>query len=388
MLKVYLNKNEEKEKLNGYPWIFNNEINRFDGEIKSGEVCEVRTFENKFLCYGFLNTSSKIMVRILTLNENEKVDEAFFEKRIVDAIEHRKNIGFYETCRLIFSEADFLPGLVVDKYGDYLCIQISSLGIEAIRDMIIKLLIKHVSPKGIYERSDSPSRLKEGLELKTGKVYGDFNPKVLAYENGVKFYVDMENGQKTGYFLDQKMNREMVKFYSKDRVVLDCFSNVGGFALQAAKNGAKKVLATDISALACEEIKANAELNNFSNVEVLKCDVFDFLRDKNNYNVFDTIILDPPAFTKDKDSVKNAIKGYKEINLQALKMIKRGGYLLTFSCSQHMKPDMFLAMLEEAGRDSKRTIQFVDFRVQAMDHLMLLSGDEKLYLKCVVLRVL
>ena len=388
MLIVYLNKNEEKEKLEGYPWIFNNEVNHFDGEIKSGDVCEVKTLDNRFVAYGWLNTSSKIMVRILSLNKEDKIDEEFYRRRIIDAVEHRKNIGFYDTCRLIFSEADFLPGLVVDKYGDYLCIQISSLGIEMIKDMIIKLLVEIVNPKGIYERSDSPSRLKEGLELSTGIIYGDFNPKVMATENGVKFYVDMENGQKTGYFLDQKMNREMVKFYSKDRVVLDCFSNVGGFALQAAKNGAKHVIATDISGLACEEIMNNAKLNGFTNIEAVKCDVFNFLRDKENYNKFDTIILDPPAFTKDKDSVKNATKGYKEINLQAMKMIKRGGYLLTFSCSQHMKPDMFLSMLEEAAKDSKRTIQFVDFRVQAMDHLMLLSGDEKLYLKCVVLRVL
>jgi len=388
MLKVYLNRNEEKEKLNGYPWIFNNEINRFDGEIKSGEVCEVRTFENKFLCYGFLNTSSKIMVRILTLNENEKINEEFFEKRIIDAIEHRKNIGFYETCRLIFSEADFLPGLVVDKYGEYLCIQISSLGIEYIRDMIIKLLIKHVSPKGIYERSDSPSRLKEGLELKTGIVYGDFNPKVLATENGVKFYVDMENGQKTGYFLDQKLNRDNIKYYCNNKDVLDCFSNVGGFALNACKNGAKSVLACDISSLACSEILENAKLNGFTNLKTKCCDVFDLLRSDEIKNKFDCIVLDPPAFTKSKDTVKKAYKGYKEINLQAIKAIKAGGYLLTFSCSQHMTPDLFLQMVKDAAIDAKRKVQFIDFRIQSPDHPALITSDDELYLKCVILRVL
>ncbi|MBR4496538.1 MAG: class I SAM-dependent rRNA methyltransferase [Acholeplasmatales bacterium] len=389
MLNIILNKNEEKEKLEGFPWIFNNEIYSFDGIIKNGEVVKVLTFDKKFLCYGFLNTSSKIMVRILSMDENEIIDKEFFKKRILDAIEHRNNLNFKDSnCyRLVFSEADFLPGLVVDKYADYLCIQISSLGMELIKKDIIDILVELLNPKGIYERSDVSSRAKEGLEEFKGIVYGEFNPRVQVLENGIKFYVDMENGQKTGYFLDQKLNRDNIKYYCNGKDVLDCFSNVGGFALNAAKNGAKSVLACDISALACSEIEQNAKLNNFNNLKTKCCDVFDLLRSEEIKNKFDCIVLDPPAFTKSKDTIKKAYKGYKEINLQAIKAIKKGGYLLTFSCSQHMTPDLFLQMVKDALVDSKRKAQFIEFKVQSPDHPSLFSSEEQLYLKCVVLRV-
>ena len=390
MLKVILNKNEEKEKLEGFPWIFNNEINSFDGEIKNGGIVKVLTFEKKFLCYGFLNTSSKIMIRILSLNENDIIDKNFFKERIKCAISHRENINFIDSncCRLVFSEADFLPGLVVDKYGDYLCIQISSLGMEFIKNDIIDILVELLNPKGIYERSDVSSREKEGLEEFKGIIYGDFNPRVLVLENGIKFYVDMENGQKTGYFLDQKLNRDNIKYYCKDKDVLDCFSNVGGFALNACKNGAKSVVACDISKLACQEIEENAKLNGFNNLKTKCCDVFDLLRSNEIVNKYDCIVLDPPAFTKSKDTVKKAYKGYKEINLQAIKAIKSGGYLLTFSCSQHMTPDLFLNMIKEAIVDSKRKAQFIEFKVQSPDHPALFSSEEQLYLKCIILRIL
>ena len=388
MLEVVLNKNEEIEKKEGFPWVYNNEVSAFIGEIKNGEVCKVLSFNKEFIGYGFLSTSSKIMVRFLSYNENEIFDENFYERRIRLALSHRQNLGFTNTYRLIFSEADFLPGLIVDKYGDYLCCQFLCLGMDKIKDLIIKLLIKVMNPKGIYERSDSPVRLKEDLEEVKGPLYGDFNPRVEVVENDIRFIVDLENGQKTGYFLDQKMNRDNLKYYAKDKTVLDCFSNVGGFALHAAKYGAKEVLACDISSLACKEILNNAKLNNFNQIHVECRDVFDILKKDENINKFDLIVLDPPAFTKSKETVKKAYFGYRSINIQAMKIIKSGGYLMSFSCSQHMTPDLFLNMIKEASILSKRTVQFLDFRIQSPDHPALINSNEQLYLKCVILRVI
>ena len=389
MLEVYLNKNEEKEKLDGFPWIFNNEINHFNGNIVNGDVVKVLTSENKFVAYGFINTASKIMVRILSLNEDEVINEEFFRNRIKYAISHRLNMNFKDSnCyRLIFAEADFLPGLIVDKYADYLSVQFLCLGMDKIKDMLVKILVEETKCKGIYERGDVEVRHKEGLEIKKGFLYNEFNPRIEVLENGIKFIVDVENGQKTGYFLDQKFNRDIIKLYSKDATVLDCFSNVGGFALHACKYGAKEVCAVDISKKACDDILVNAKLNNFNQMKVICEDTFNVLRDPSYSNYFSTINLDPPAFTKSKDSVKKAYKGYKEINLQAIKMIKSGGYLLTFSCSQHMTPDLFMEMLRDAIHDSKRKVQFIDFRIQSPDHPSLMNSEEQLYLKCVILRV-
>ena len=389
MLEVYLNKNEEKEKIDGFPWIFNNEVNHFKGNINNGEVVKVLTFEGNFVAYGFINTASKIMVRILSLDESEVIDEEFFRRRIKYAISHRINMHLDNSnCyRLIFAEADFLPGLIVDKYADYLSVQFLCLGMDKIKDTLVKILVEETKCKGIYERGDVEVRHKEGLEIKKGFLYNEFDPRIEVLENGIKFIVDVENGQKTGYFLDQKFNRDIIRLYAKDKTVLDCFSNVGGFALHACKYGAKEVCAVDISKKACDDILVNAKLNNFNQMKVVCEDTFNVLRDSQYYNYFDTIVLDPPAFTKNKDSVKKAYKGYKEINLQALKMIKSGGYLLTFSCSQHMTPDLFMEMLRDAIHDSKRKVQFIDFRIQAPDHPSLMNSEEQLYLKCVILRV-
>ena len=262
------------------------------------------------------------------------------------------------------------------------------MGIELRKEMIVKLLIEIINPLGIYERSDVSVRKKEGLEEFKGIIYGDFNPLVEIEENGIKMYVDLENGQKTGYFLDQKFNRKNLENYCKDRIVLDCFSHTGGFALHASKYKAKEVVAVDISQKAVEDIRRNATLNNFDNIEAVQFDVFDFLRQEENKNRFDCIVLDPPAFTKNKETVEKAYRGYKDINLQALKIIKENGFLLTFSCSQHMTPALFLQMLEDASVDSKRQVQLVDFRIQSPDHPTLLGSDESLYLKCAILHVL
>ena len=386
MLNVILNKNEEKEKLEGFPWIFNNEINSFDGNIVNGEVVKVLTIDKRFVCYGFLNTNSKIMVRVLSLNEDDVIDREFFKNRMKYAIDHRLKLGWNAT-RLIFSEADFLPGLVVDKYGDYLSVQFMSLGMDKIKNMIVELLVELTNCKGIYERSDMPVREKEGLEQVKGFLYGKFNPRVECEEDGIKFIVDIENGQKTGYFLDQKLNRDILRLYAKDSYVLDAFSNVGGFALHACKYGALHVDACDISQRACDEIMNNAKLNDYNQLEAKCVDVFDYLRDESNKDKYDLIVLDPPAFSKNKESLKKAYRGYKEINMTAMKIIKSGGYLLTFSCSQHMTPDLFMQMVNEAARDAKRTVQFLDFRIQSPDHPALLQSEDQLYLKCMILRV-
>lgn len=387
MLKVFLNKNEEKRLLRGHPWVFNNEVNRFEGEIKAGCICDVYSFDSRFIGRGFFNSNSKIMVRLLSRTQ-EEIDENFFRNLITKAWAYRKSLGLTNSCRVIFSEADKIPGLIVDKYGEYLSIQILSLGIELRKEMIVKLLIEIINPLGIYERSDVSVRKKEGLEEFKGIIYGDFNPLVEIEENGIKMYVDLENGQKTGYFLDQKFNRKNLENYCKDRIVLDCFSHTGGFALHASKYKAKEVVAVDISQKAVEDIRRNATLNNFDNIEAVQFDVFDFLRQEENKNRFDCIVLDPPAFTKNKETVEKAYRGYKDINLQALKIIKENGFLLTFSCSQHMTPALFLQMLEDASVDSKRQVQLVDFRIQSPDHPTLLGSDESLYLKCAILHVL
>jgi 23S rRNA (cytosine1962-C5)-methyltransferase len=232
-----------------------------------------------------------------------------------------------------------------------------------------------------------PVREKEGLEQVKGFLYGQFNPRVECEEDGIRFIVDIENGQKTGYFLDQKLNRDILRFYANDSYVLDAFSNVGGFALHACKYGAKHVDACDISQRACDEIMNNAKLNGYTQLEAKCVDVFDYLRDEANKNKYDLIVLDPPAFSKNKDTIKKAYRGYKEINIQAMKLIKSGGYLLTFSCSQHMTPDLFMQMVSEAAHDAKRQVQFLDFRIQSPDHPALLQSEEQLYLKCMILRI-
>lgn len=386
MLKVYLNRNEEENVLNGFPWIYNNEVHHFEGPIENGKVCSVYTLDSIFVAYGFFNIHSKIMIRILTLHEEDCINQAFFKKRIEYAIAHRKTLNWQAT-RLIFSEADFLPGLVVDQYGPYLSVQFMCLGMELIKKDIVDILIEVTHCKGIYERSDMPVREKEGLPQVKGFLYQSFDPRVEIEENGIHFIVDLENGQKTGYFLDQKLNRDMVRLYVKDKEVLDCFSNIGGFALHACKYGARHVDACDISNKACEDILLNAKRNGFTNLNVICTDVFDYLRSDKMHNKYDVIILDPPAFTKDKTTIKKAYKGYKEINLQALKWIKSGGYLLTFSCSQHMTAPLFFEMIKEAAHDAKRQVQFLDFRIQAPDHPALLDSQEQFYLKCLVLRV-
>lgn len=388
MYTVTLKKNEEKKIINGFPWVYANEVLKTEGKGEQGGVAEVRAFDGRFVGKGFINHLSKIFVRILTL-KNEIIDADFFRERIKVADDYRRELGYSDNYRAVFSESDGLSGLVVDKYGDYLSVQILSLGMEKIKTDIVNILVDIYNPKGIYERSDAAVRLKEGLKERKGYLYGgEFPTTVTIEENGIKMLVDMENGQKTGYFLDQKENRDNLKHYVKGKTVLDCFCNVGGFSLCAAKYGASEVTAADISQTALDLVRKNAELNGF-NVDTVCGDAFELLRSyKREKRKFGVVILDPPAFTKSADTVKQAVKGYKDINVTGLKIVERGGYLITCSCSQHLSVQGFLNMINESVFESGVRAKLVEFRTQGKDHATLIGTEQSLYLKVAVLKIL
>ena len=388
MYNVILKKNEEKRILRGEPWVYANEVMKIEGSGKQGDVCRVLSFDGRFIALGYINHLSKIIVRVLSYKECE-INYDFFYNRILDAVNYRKALGYNDNYRAVFGEADFLPALIVDKYGKFLSCQFLSLGMEKRKDMIVDILVKIFSPDGIYERSDVPVRKKEGLPEFKGVLYGEVPDRVCICENGLKILVDLKEGQKTGYFLDQKENRDNLKRYVKDKRVLDCFCNVGGFSLCAAKGGAKKVYSADISESALNIVKENAELNGFSDViKTVQGDVFELLRDyKKQEEKFDVIVLDPPAFAKTADAVKDGLRGYKDINVQALKLLNKGGILVTCSCSQHISVNMFTNMLFEAAENAGVAVKLVELRTQSRDHASLLGFDESLYLKSVVLYV-
>jgi 23S rRNA (cytosine1962-C5)-methyltransferase len=386
--KIHLKPTEEIRINQGHPWVFNNEIDKIDGTIISGEIALVFSSKNEFVGKGFLNTSSKIFVRILSRIQDEIIDENFFKNLIETSNNSRKSLGYSNSYRVLFGESDGIPGLIIDKYGDYLSIQILSLGIDLRKEMFIKILVDIFDPKGIYERSDISVRKKEGLELFKGVIYGEVPTSVMIKENELNMEIDIINGQKTGSFLDQQDNHNALKPYVKNKTVLDCFSHIGGFGLHAAYYQAKSVTCLDISDHAVTQIERNAKLNHFNQVKAIKANVFDQLRlyDANNEK-FDVVILDPPAFAKKNEDIKKAYKGYKDINLSALKIINPNGYLMTCSCSHYMTPSLFLEVLMDASHDAKRITQMVEFRIQGKDHPALLGSDESLYLKCVILRV-
>ena len=386
--KIYLKPKEEIRIIQGHPWVYNNEIERIDGTIKSGDIAYVYSYKNTFVGKGFLNTSSKIFVRVLSRDENEVIDEQFFTEIIKKSNQSRIDLGYKNSYRVLFGEADGIPGFIVDKYDEYLSIQILSLGIDLRKDMFIRILVSIFNPKGIYERSDVPVRKKEGLELFKGVIYGDVPDIITIKENDLLMEIDLKNGQKTGSFLDQQDNHNAIKPYVKNKTVLDCFSHIGGFGLHAAYHGASEVTCLDISEHAVSQIEKNAKLNKLNHVKAIKSDVFDALRTYQNSNQkFDMVILDPPAFAKKIEDVKKAYQGYKDINLQALKIINPNGYLMSCSCSHYMSPSLFLEMLMDASNDAKRITQMVEFRIQGKDHPALIGSDESLYLKCVILRV-
>lgn len=388
MTNIILKKGEEDRLLAGQLWIYDNEIDYADDEFLPGDIVEVYSSKNRFMGRGYINPFSKISVRLLTRNR-EEIDREFFKKRIQEAWDYRRMLGYDINCRVVFGEADFLPALIVDKYGDYLSIQTLALGMEIRKDMIVDILEEIFQPKGIYERNDVPVREKEGLPQQKGFLLGEFDTTVEIVENGVKMYVDIENGQKTGYFLDQKENRAALKNYVKGKRVLDTFSHTGGFALHAALYGAASVEAVDISAHATEFIQKNADLNGFTNLSTITANVFDLLTEyAEKGKKYDVIILDPPAFCKTRSAQKNAYRGYKDINLRAMKMVEDGGILMTCSCSHYMYTDLFLSMLKEAAADAKKDIRIIEHRIQSKDHPVGLNADESLYLKCFILQVL
>lgn len=387
MYTVTLKRNEEKKVLNGYPWIFANEVQKIEGKDKQGSVAEVKAFDGRYVGKGFINHHSKIIVRMLT-TKSEEINKDFFEERIKIADEGRRELGYNDNYRVVFGESDNLPGLIVDKYGDKLSVQFLSLGMEVVKNDVIDILVKRFAPSTIYERSDVAIREKEGLPLKKGVIYGKNETQSIIVENGLKLIVDLENGQKTGYFLDQKENRDDLKFYVKDKTVLDCFCNEGGFSLCAKKYGAKEVTAIDISKTAIELVEKNARLNALE-INTRVADVFEALREyRKSVEKFGVIVLDPPAFTKTADTVKAGYKGYKDINANALKLVEKGGYLVTCSCSQHLTLPLFLQMIKESVFESGVRAKLVELRTQGKDHAVCIGYDESLYLKVAVIKVL
>lgn len=388
MYIVYLKKNEEKRIIKGEPWIFANEVLKIEGAGKQGDVCRVNAFDGRFIALGYINHLSKIIVRVLSYKE-EAIDRDFFKRRIQAALNFRKSLGYSSAYRVVFGESDFLPGLIVDKYGEYLSCQFLTLGIEKRKEMLVDILVEIFNPKGIYERSDVPVRKKEGLEERTGLLYGEVPDEVEIFENGLKILVDLKHGQKTGYFLDQKENRVEVGRYAEGKRVLDCFCNVGGFSLCAAKCGASEVVAADVSRTALDSVEKNAEINNLSHIiHTVNADVFSLLREYRKANEkFDLIILDPPAFTKSKDTVSDALRGYKDINVQAFKLLSPGGLLVTNSCSQHISVNAFLDMISKSALESGVTVKLLALRGQGRDHASIIGFEESLYLKTAILYV-
>lgn len=387
MYTVTLKRNEEKKVLNGYPWIFANEVQKIEGKDKQGSVAEVKAFDGRYVGKGFINHHSKIIVRMLT-TKSEEINKDFFAEKIKIADEGRRELGYNDNYRVVFGESDNLPGLIVDKYGDKLSVQFLSLGMEVIKNDIVDILVKRFAPSAIYERSDVAIREKEGLLLKKGVIYGKNETQSIIVENGLKLIVDLENGQKTGYFLDQKENRDDLKFYVKDKTVLDCFCNEGGFSLCAKKYGAKEVTAIDISKTAIKLVEKNAKLNDLE-IKTRVADVFEALREyRKSGEKFGVIVLDPPAFTKTADTVKAGYKGYKDINANALKLVEKGGYLVTCSCSQHLTLPLFLQMIKESVFESGVRAKLVELRTQGKDHAVCIGYDESLYLKVAVIKVL
>ena len=370
-----------------HPWIYANEVARVEGKDKQGSIACVRAADGRLVGYGFINHLSKILVRILSRTD-AVFDSAFFAERIGKADDFRRNLGYGNAYRVVFGESDFLPGLIVDKYGDYLSVQFLCLGMQVRKQMLLDILVQRFAPKGIVERSDVAVREKEGLPLYKGVVYGTVPDCVPIFENGSLLYVDLLQGQKTGYFLDQAANRQAIMRYAAGKRVADCFCNVGGFSMCAAKAGAMSVDAVDVSAQALEYVARSAAANGYNNVTPIQADVFDWLRGKRKQGAaYDVIVLDPPAFTKSKDTVAQGIAGYKDINISALKLLAPGGILVTCSCSQHLTMPLFLSMLTDSVSQAGVSAKLLDIRMQGADHACLVGADEALYLKVAVLQL-
>ena len=391
---VTLKKGEGRFLKSGGMWIFDNEIDSVMGSFVNGDIVLVHDFDGYPMGKGFINTNSKIVIRMLTRDEHIRIDDAFMEKRVRDAWEYRKKVSDTGCCRVIFGEADFLPGLVVDKFSDVLVVQSLALGIDKWKEKIVELLKKVLAEdgimiRGVYERSDVKVRRQEGMELHKGFIGPEFEMPVLIEENGVRYEVDVQDGQKTGFFLDQKYNRLAIQKICRGAKVLDCFTHTGSFALNAGIAGADSVTGVDASELAVGQAARNAKLNGLEDrVKFICRDVFELLPElEAQGEKFDVVILDPPAFTKSRNSIKNAVKGYREINLRAMKLVKDGGFLATCSCSHFMDYELFTQTIGQAAKNVHKRLRQVEFRTQAPDHPILWAADESYYLKFYIFQV-
>ena len=391
---VTLKKGEGRTLKAGGMWVFDNEIASILGTFENGDIVNIHDFDGYFMGYGYINTNSKILVRLLSRDENTIIDEGFFEKRIRDAWEYRKTTVDTSSCRVIFGEADFLPGLVVDKYEDVLVVECLALGMEQFKETIVELLKEVLAEdgirvRGVYERSDASERKKEGLPKVKDFIGEPFDTNVEIVENGVHYMVDVVNGQKTGFFLDQKYNRLAMQRICKGKRVLDCFTHMGTFALNAGIAGALDVTGLDISEYAVSQATENARRNGLEDTVHFRCaNVLDELpKLAAAGEKYDVVILDPPAFTKSRQATKNAIKGYREINMKGLKLVKDGGYLATCSCSHFMTQELLAKTVKEAAKATHKRLRQVEFRTQAADHPILWAADESYYLKFFIFQV-
>ncbi len=391
---VTLKQGEGRSFKAGGLWIYDNEIESIRGTFKNGAIVTVHDFNGYPLGRGFINQNSKIRVRMMTRDAAQEIDSAFLERRVRAAWEYRKKTVDTSACRVIFGEADFLPGLVIDKFADVLVVESLALGIDKMKLEIVELLKKvlledGIAIRGVYERSDAKERLKEGMDRIKGFIGPEFNTDVEIVENGVRYIVDVKDGQKTGFFLDQKYNRLAMQRLCKDAEVLDCFTHTGSFALNAGIAGAKHVLGVDASELAVAQARENAALNGLSDTVEFRCaDVFDLLPTlEAEGRQFDVVILDPPAFTKSRNSIKNAVKGYREINLRGMRLVCDGGFLATCSCSHYMNAELFAQTIGQAARNAHCRLRQVEFRTQSPDHPILWSADESYYLKFYIFQV-
>lgn len=391
---VTLRKGEGRTIKAGGMWVFDNEIASVTGEYENGDMVSIHDFDGYFLGTGFINENSKIRVRLMSRKKGQEIDRAFLEMRVRAAWEYRKKTVDTSSCRIIFGEADYFPGLVVDKFSDVLVVQSLALGIDRLKMEILDLVVEvlkedGIEIRGIYERSDAKVRLQEGMERVKGFLSEPFDTKVIIEENGVKYYVDVAEGQKTGFFLDQKYNRLAMQPICKGAKVLDCFTHTGSFALNAGRGGATSVLGVDASQLGVDQATENAKLNGLEDTVKFVCaDVFDLLPSlEEQGEKFDVVILDPPAFTKSRNSIKNATKGYREINMRGLKLVKDGGYLATCSCSHFMNPELFAQTIGQAAKAAHKRLRQVEYRQQAPDHPIMWSADESYYLKFYIFQV-
>ncbi len=391
---VTLKKGEGRTLRAGGLWVYDNEIESVTGTVENGELVLVKDCNGYPMGIGFINRNSKITIRLLTRNKDAVIGREFFKKRVKDAWEYRKKTVDISSCRVIFGEADYVPGMVIDKFEDVLVVQSLALGIDRYKMLILELLKEEMAAdgitiRGIYERSDAKVREQEGMKREKGFLSEPFDTKVQIVENGVKYIVDVEDGQKTGFFLDQKYNRLAMQKLCKDARVLDCFTHTGSFALNAGIAGAKEVIGVDASELGCRQAEENARLNGLENTVSFVCaDVFELLPElEEKGELFDVVILDPPAFTKSRNSVKNAMKGYREINMRGLKLVKPGGYFATCSCSHFMTPELFTEVIGQAARSVHRRLKQVEYRTQAPDHPILWSSEESYYLKFYIFQV-